>query len=262
MGVFTTKRYVSKSKKNVLKSLEIDDRLGETYVSLAYLNGVYEWNWEEAEKNFKIAIDLNPNYPTAHQWYALFLSSVGRCNEALDQINRAMELDPLSLAINCARGLIFYNSCQFDESIKQFHELLDINNKSGFAYFWSSRSYLQKGMHKEFLEEIQHMLSLDPLTKKYIPIVADIYKKSGIKGILQWLIDEGLMFKKEIYNKSFYLTLFYTALGEKEHALECLEQAVEMHNVWITYTIKSDPLFDTLRTEPRFSMLLKKMGLA
>lgn len=260
-GYLLPKEAFAKAIKNVLKSLEIDNSLGETYVSLAYLNGFYEWNWREAEKNFNKAIELNPNYPTAHQWYALFLSSSGRFNKALEQINLAMELDPLSLAINLANGIILHNSCRFDEAINQFHSVLEINKKLGAAYIWCSQSNLQKGMHDEAFKEYQNMFLSDPLTTKYVPIIVDIYHDSGIKGMLRWLIDEEIIPNQEVYNKSYYLSLYYTALGDKEHALEHLEQAVDMHNGRIAFSIKTDPVFDTIRSDPRFSILLKKMGL-
>jgi len=97
----------------------------------------YEWKWEEAEKEFKMALELSPNYPTAHQWYAIYLSSLGRFEESLDQINRALQLDPLSVAINLAKGILLYNAQQLDEALKQLQKTSLFNNKIPAVYFFT-----------------------------------------------------------------------------------------------------------------------------
>jgi TolB-like protein len=260
-GFILPKDAVVKTEKIILKSLELDNMLAETYTSLGYMNGFFEWKWQDAEANFKRALDLNPNLPKAHHWYAMYLISTGHYDKGLEYINRGCELDPLSMIINFACGLLLYLTRNYDEAIKQFRKTLEIDKNFNPAHHCTSLIYLQKGMHSDAVKTYQNMLSTDPLTEKYIPILDDIYRKSGIQGFLSWVIDEGLMLDKGIYNKSYYLVIYNLKLGNKEQAFEWLKQAVDMHSPRIALTINSDPGFDNLRNDPRFIKLLARVGL-
>jgi TolB-like protein len=261
-GFLLPKDAIPKAKSIILKSLELDNTFAETYASLAYLDGFFEWKWQDADKNYKRALDFNPNLPKAHHWYAMHLISTGHNDKALDYIIRGCELDPLSMIINFACGLILYLARHHDEAIKQLQKTIVINKNFKPAHHWISLIYLYKGMHSDAVKAYQNMLSTDPLTEKYIPVLGDIYRKSGIQGFLSWIIDEGLMFDKGIYNKPYYLVLYNAKLGNKEQAFEWLKQAVDMHSPRIAFTIKSDPGFDSLRDIPEFSHLMEKMGLS
>jgi TolB-like protein/lipoprotein NlpI len=261
-GFLLPKDAIAKAKPIILKSLELDNTFAETYASLAYLDGFFEWKWQDAMSNFKRAFDLNPNLPKAHHWYAMHLISTGHYDKALEYINRGCELDPLSMIINFACGLILYLIRHYDEAIKQLQKTLVINKNFKPAHHWISLINLQKGMYSDAVKAYQNMLSINPLTENYVPILGDIYRKSGIQGFLNWVIDEGLMFDKGVYNKPYYLAINNAKLGNKEQAIEWLKQAVDMHSPRIAFTIKSDPGFDSLRDIPEFSQLLEKMGLS
>ena len=247
--------------KNILRSLEIDNTLGETYVSLGYFNGLYEWNKVEAEKNFRKALTLNPNYPTAHQWMALFLSMHGRMNEALYHIKIAMELNPLSLAFNLAYGLILYFGRRFEKAIDQLQNILHIKEDSTFPHFWLAQAYLRQGNNSEAAGEYLKMISKNPETSARVSELEEIYEESGIDGIHHWLVKKKVVPNNERLNSVHYVCLYYCALGDRNQALKLLEEGVNMHNVRFGFSIKTDGAFDFLRQEPGFKRLLERMNL-
>ena len=251
------------AKDIVLKALKIDKNLGEAYATLAYISGFYEWNWKEAENYFQRAFELNQNYPTAHQWYALSCAILGQVNRAHNHISQAKELDPLSMVLNVANGIIYYLSHDFNKAIKQFQKALAINRNLGSVNFWLGIIYIQKRMYDEAVREFKNMLSIDNQDssyQKYVSRVEDTYKKSGIEGVISWLIDEGDSLDKDIYNRPYRQAVYNTILGNKEKAMEWLEKAVEMKLSRII-AMSCDPVLDPLRNDPRFTKALERMGL-
>jgi len=251
------------AKDIVLKALKIDETLGEAYASLGYISGFYEWKWKEAENYFQRAFELNQNYPTAHQWYALSCSILGLVDRAHKHISQAKELDPLSMVLNVANGLIYYFSHDFNNAIKQFQKALKINRNLGSVNFWLAIIYIQKRMYDEAVKEFKNMLSInrqDSLSQKYVSHVENTYKKSGIEGVISWLIDEGDSLDEDIYYRPFRQAVYNTIMGDKEKAMEWLEQAVELQSSRIP-GMSSDPVLDPLRNDPRFTKALKRMGL-
>lgn len=259
-GYMLTKDSLPNAKEMVLKSLDIDNTLGETYNTLAYINSFFEWNWKDAEKNFSKALELNPNYPTAHQWYAIYLSATGNHERAIQHVSKARELDPLSMVMYIASGWIHYHAHQFDESIKHLQKVITINKNIGFAYLFLSEIHLQQGRHGEFIKEYQNMLSADPLTEKYVPVVEDIFKKSGLEGFTEWLTREEITITKETYNMPTYLAIYCATLGETEQAFKWIEQGIEIKSMRMVAGLKVDPAYDNLRSDPRFIKILDRVG--
>jgi TolB-like protein/Tfp pilus assembly protein PilF len=259
-GYMQTKIAVPKIKEFQNKSHELDDTLAENHSSLFYSYALFEWNWQKAEMESRKAFELNPKSPVAHHFYALFQACLGNFRNAIEHNDRARELDPLSLIFNFACGLILYMSHQYDDAIKQFRKTLEIDNSFTPAYFWTSFCYLQKGLYSETIEEYQNLLLRDPSTEKYVPVIDEIFKKSGIEGFLHWLIDEGIKLDKGIYKRTYHLAVCYALFNNKEIAFKWLAEACEQHVSWIAW-IKVDPGFDNLRDDPRFSVLLEKVGL-
>jgi adenylate cyclase len=259
-GYMQAKKALPKIKEFQIKALELDNTLAENHSSLMYSYAFIEWNWQKAEMEYRKAIELNPNSPEVHHIYALFQTCLGNFRNAIEHNNRARELDPLSLIFNFACGLILYMSRQYDDAIKQFRKTLSIDNNFIPAYFWTSFCYLQKGLYAETIEEYQNLLLRDTITEKYVPVIDDIFKKSGIEGFLRWLADEGIMLNKEIYNQPYYLAVSYALLNNMEMAFELLEESCKQRIARIAL-IKVDPGFDNLRDDPRFSIYLEKAGL-
>jgi len=206
------------------------------------------------------AFGLNPKSPEVHHFYAIFQMCLGNFKNAIEHNKRARELDPFSSIFNFAFGLILYMSRQYDDAIIQFRKTLEIDNNFAPAYYWTSLSYLQKGLYAETIEEYQNFLLGDTMIEKYVPVIDDIFKKSSIEGFLKWLIDVGIKLGKGIYNQSYHLAVCHSLLKNKGLAFKYLGEACEQHVSWVSFS-KADPGFDNLRGDPRFSIFLVKLGL-
>jgi TolB-like protein len=261
-GYMSPKEAFPKAKEYIARSLEIDNNLCEANVSKASVTAYYDWNWKDAEKAYQKALELNPNYPTAHQWYALLLSSIGRHKESLIQISRALELDPLSLVNNLAKGILLYNSRQYDKALKQFRKTAIINEKVPAIYFYSLLIHLMHGRNEEAVKGHLKWMSLNQLREEEITEVENTYRRSGINSFLDLIIDEGIKLHDEIYNQPYYNISYSLLRGEKQKALEFMEQCVEMRSVRLGFSIKVDPIYDPLRNDPVFIKLLEKMNLS
>jgi tetratricopeptide (TPR) repeat protein len=246
-----------KAKEIALKALKIDNNLAEVHASLGNIACYSKHNWKNAEKEYKRAIEINPNYVPAHTWYAVFLSYFGQFEEAFVQINKALELDPLSLNTNYFNGKLYYYARQYDEAIIKYKRSLEIDKNFIHSHIDIFACYLHQGMDKEAIEKLQEIMSMDTLTVEYVNMVGEIYEKSGIESILRFLID------RELSSPNLNLwgvASYYAMLGEKEQALEWLDKLYTL-NPGPLALIKVDPKLDNLRTDPRFIELLKKVGL-
>ncbi|MGD0754742.1 MAG: hypothetical protein ABR927_06735 [Bacteroidales bacterium] len=242
-----------KAKKYALRALEIDKNLAEAHAALGWLLCYSEWKWEEARKELKLAIELNPNYANAHQYYYELLDILRQDKEAREQINLALELDPLSFAMNCDNVLSYYNEGKLKESLEACHRLIESDPfYSQTVYGLYFRIYLRYGEDLKAVEALQKLMPGDTLTIK------EVYNKSGINGIFNW-------FTKLEFNKSknYFrsLAILYNKLGKKEEELLWLEKALEDNSGGLP-GINNDPDFDNLHSEPRFQAIIKKMGLS
>ena len=258
-GFMKAKKALPKIKEFQSRALELDNSLAEIHSSLMYSYAFIEWNWQKAETEYRKSVELNPNSPEVHHIYAIFQVCLGNIDQAIKHNTMARELDPLSLIFNFASGLILYMSRQFDEAISQFRKTLSINNNFIPAYFWASFCYLQKGLYEEAVEEYQNVLLRDTQTEKYVPAIDEIFRNSGIKGFLNWLVAEGIKHHPEIYNQSYYLTVCYSMLKEKEKAFEMLKETCELRSARIAM-IREDPGLDHLRNDPEFKTFLDIVG--
>ncbi len=249
------------------KALELDSGLGEPYAALAEASWE-ERNWAGAERNYKRAIELNPNYASAHQWYGELLTRLGRHDEAISEIKRARELDPLSLIINSNMIYILSMARRYDEAIEQGRKTLEMDASWYQARNEISLAYVYKGMYEESLAEEEkalEFLNRSPESKAAIEseltAIRDAYRKSGARGYWQ----KRLEFEKQRLTKGnefspFFMAEIYASLGDKNEALKWLEKSVEEGETDITL-IKVYPVFDNLRSEPRFQDLARRIGL-
>ena len=242
-----------KAKKYALRAIEIDKNLAEAHATLGWLLFWAEWKWEEARKELKLAIELNPNYANAHQYYSELLDILRQDKEAREQLNMALELDPLSPAMNALNVLHYYNEGKLKESLEACRRLEEIDlYKSQGVYWQYFRIYLRYGEDLKAIEALQKVMPGDTLTIK------EVYNKSGINGIFNWFIESGVS-KSTNYFRS--LAILYTILGKKEEELSWLEKALK-ENLTSLPEINNNSDFDNLRSEPRFQAIIKKMGLS
>ncbi len=255
-----SKEVFPKARAAVLKALEIDDELAEAHNALAAIKKYYDWDWPGAEKEHKRAIELNPNYPTAHQWYAEFLNVMERFDEAIAEAKRAQELDPLSPIIYLSGANAFYFSRQYDLAIEQYKKALNLDSTFLLAHNYIFLCYVEKGMYEDAIMDLQKFLTLDGMDPKLIAEVQNIYATSGIKGVFQMILYNLKMDSKQVYVDPILLAQIHAFLDEKDQAFKWLEKAYDERSSQLVY-LRVNPLFDNIRSDPRFKAILKKMGL-
>ncbi|MDQ3173897.1 MAG: tetratricopeptide repeat protein, partial [Acidobacteriota bacterium] len=250
-----------KTKAAAIKALEIDDTLAEAHTALARIKLNYDWDSSGAERDFKRAIELNPNYPTGHHWYAWYLAAMERHTEAIAEMKRAQELDPLSLVINTDVGWIFYYARQYDQAIAELQKTLEMDPDFVRAHLRLGLSYLQKSMNKEAIETLQKATDISEGSTEIVAFLGYAYAISGNKSEAQKILNDLQEGSRRRYVSPYYIAVIYTGLGEKEQAFKWLEKAYEERSGRLVY-LEVEPMFDSLRADPRFTDLLRRVGLA
>jgi len=260
-GNFPQKESYQKAKEAALKALEIDDMLSEAHTSMAFSKMLSDWDWASAEKEFKRAIELNPKYSTAHHWYAFYLFFRARFDEAIAEMEKALELDPFSLIINCDFGWLLYYARQYDRAIEALQKTLEMDPNFVSAHSFLGRVYLQKSMYKEALSEFQK--EKDP-SRGWMQNVETLfgiaYMRMSKKKEAQQILDDMIERTKQEYVSPYHIALLCFTLGENDLGFEWLDKAYKERDHWLLY-LNAEPMFDTVRSDPRFTKLLKKIGL-
>ncbi|MCI0487880.1 MAG: protein kinase [Blastocatellia bacterium] len=250
----------TRAKTAALKALELDDELAEAHTSLALIRFGCDWNWREAEREYELAIKLNPGYATAHLWYALYLAAMGRFDEAFREIKRAQELDPLSLPINTNAGWIMHLARRYDEAIEQYRKTLELDPGFILAHRRLGQTYKQKGMYDEAIEELQIALALSGDDTETVAALGHAYAKSGRELGAVKVLEALKQLSKERYIPAYFIARIHIGLGEKDRAFEWLEKTCEERYGFLVY-LKVDPVFDPLREDARFADLMRRVGL-
>jgi TolB-like protein/DNA-binding winged helix-turn-helix (wHTH) protein/Tfp pilus assembly protein PilF len=250
-----------KARAAALKALQIDDSLAEAHTSLALTAQNYDWDWQTAEKEYRRALELDPNYATAHHWYSESLAFQGRFDEALAESERARQLDPLSLIIAADNGAILYFSRQYDRAIERFRAVLDMDPAFTRAHLVIA-AYVQKGQFKDALADIELWRSTAGDAPWIWAWEAYVYGRAGepIKA-------QDAMAKLQQLNRSWqldpaqFLGVAYAAKTDNDAWLAWLDSACRKHSNVLT-DLKVDPMYDPLRGDPRFQALVHRVGLA
>ena len=260
-GVRSPKESMAKAREAANKALEIDDTLAEAHSSAAYAKRQDDWDWAGAEREFKRSIELSPNYATAHHWYGTTLWSMGRMEEAMGEIKRAQECDPLSLIINADVGRAFFWARRYDQAIEQLRKTLDESDTNFAAAHWYlGMAYEQKTMYEEAIAEYRKWSGLSGGDSAPIGALGHAYAVSAKRGEAQKALMRLEDLSKGRYVSPYDVALIYIGLGEKDQTLDWLEKAYEDHSAWLIW-IKVDPRFDSIRNHPRYGDLLRRMGL-
>jgi serine/threonine protein kinase/Tfp pilus assembly protein PilF len=249
-----------KAKAAAMQALQIDDSLAEAHTSLGLVKEHFEWDWNGAEQEFKRAIELNPNSATAHHWYGDYLANMGRSQEGLRQTRKAQELDPLSLIINTTLGWQLYLAHQNDAAAEQLRKVLDIDAKFAPARRILEEVYAQMGNQKAAVAEREKIISLSGSPELAAAIEED-FAKSGYKGVLQSWLDGLTEISKHGYVSSYSIAQAYMRMGEKEKTFEWLQKAYEEHDSGLV-SIAVEPMFEPVRSDPRFKDLLRRLKLS
>ncbi len=261
-GELSPRECFPKAKAASTKALEIDDEMAEAHTSLAFVTAWHEWDWLGAEKEFRRALELNPNYATAHHWYALYLTAQGRGSEALKEVTRAQEIDPLSLAINRDVGFVYhFGTRQCELAIEQFLKTLEMD-----PTFWSARwhlglAYEQKGMYEAAIAELKQALNLAGDRSWILGELGYAYAVSGRRKEAEKVLRELRERSQERYVSAYEIALIYAGLEAKDEAFAWLEKAY-LERSYALIHLKVEPMLDSLRPDSRFADLLQRIGLA
>jgi TolB-like protein/DNA-binding winged helix-turn-helix (wHTH) protein/Tfp pilus assembly protein PilF len=257
-AVMTPKEALPKAKAAAIKALELDSELGEAHNSLAFVLDGFDWDLDSGGKEFRRAIALNPGYATAHHWYAWHLSLLGRYDEAITEMRKAENLDPLSLIINADLAELLVLAHFYDESIRQSRKTIEMDPNFGLAHHQLGQAYLQKQMNDEAVAELKKAVQLSENSPTCIAGLARAYVASGKQS-------EAIRLLKDLKNRSrpgfslaTEISMIYVSLRDRDQAMNWLEKAYEER---FNPGVLLRPGFDPLRSDPRFQALARRTGL-
>jgi serine/threonine-protein kinase len=250
-----------RAKAAAAKALELDPGLAEPHATLGVIKVLYERDWAAAEQEFRRAIELNPNYATAHSFYASYLRSRGRHAEAAVEIRKAQEADPLSLFTQTNAGWVSFCARQYDQAVEQFLKALDLDPNFANAHEGLGKIHVQNGRFQAAIEEFQRALALSGNAPGYLSDLGYAYARAGNKLEAQKRIDELKELRKRRFVGAENIALIYVGLGDDDRSFAWLDRAVEEGSSSGSDDLKVDPWYDMLRSDPRFAELLRRIGL-
>jgi TolB-like protein/DNA-binding winged helix-turn-helix (wHTH) protein/Tfp pilus assembly protein PilF len=260
LGDLPNRETAQKTRAAAMKALEIDESLAEAHVGLGSVLDRNDWDWTGAEREFKRAIELNPSFGRAHAMYAWDLMFVGRHDESIREAKRALELDPFSgHTYLTLAGTYYYNKRQYDQSLEYAKRWLEMFPNSFGAYNWLGRNFEAKGIYDEAVAAWQKAMALRGENAEDVAALGHAYKLAGIRGVWRWQLDRR---ERELPRGEYGpagLALIYARLGDKDKALKWLETAYQQRCHGMAF-IKMDPRYDSLRSDPRFQDLLRRMN--
>ena len=252
--------FIPKAEKAAKKALELDATLAEPHAVVGMIKQL-EWDWEGADKELKRAIELDPNYPTTHHWYSNSLESQGKLEEALSESKRAQKLDPLSPVITYQVGEVLFYLKQYDLAMEQFNKVLELDPAFPWAHVTLGVLYAQQRKFDEAISELQKVRKIvgadDPMGAGHLGYV---YAKAGVKDEATRILNYLLEFSKKGYALSVQIAYVYAGLGDKDKAFAWLEKGYNEQNTQLGF-LKIEPMWDTLRSDPRYAAMLTRIGL-
>ncbi len=248
-----------KAEVAAAKALEIDSNLGAAHASLALCLKIFDWKWQTSEHELIRAIQLNPSYASAHQWYGWLLILLGRTDEGIRELKTALSLDPLSLIIGTDLADALLITRKYDESVRQSRRVIEMDPTFSMAHYQLAQAYAQMHRYNEGLQELEQAISLSGRNPLYVAHLGYIYALSGKQAKALQTIDELQKPRPGRYFNPADVALIHVGLQQKNEAFAWLEKAYDQR--FNPSTLRR-PAFDTLRTDPRFLALLRRIGLA
>ncbi len=258
-GTMPAPEAAPKAKAAALRALQLDPTLVEAQTSLATVKFNYDWDWSGASEGFEQAIGLNPAYPTAYQRYSLYLIAMGRVQDSFAQIQKARELDPLSISINFSLGWRLYLARQYDRSIKQLQDTLEMDPTYELPHLVVGQAYEQKGDYTLAIAELKKAVELSHGAPLMVSALAHAYARSGNRTEAERLLAELVAKSRTQYVSPYYLAIVCVGLGRNDQAIDWLEKAFADRSNGLVF-LKMEPELDELRSNPRFITLQQKLG--
>ena len=250
-----------RAKAVAMKALELNDSLPEAHNALAFATHSLDCNWAEAERAYQRAIALNPNFATARHWHGFFLGMVGRVDEAVAEIRRAQELDPLSIIIRTHLGLMLYQGRRYDEAIKQLRQTLEMEPYFAAAHYFLALAYEQKRMCEETITHLQKALTVSPGSPDKVGALGHAYAVFKRRADARKAFNELQKLRERRFVSAFDFAIICTGLNETDQAFKWLERAHTERSFSMLMSLKGEPRFDALRSDPRFQDLVRRAGL-
>jgi eukaryotic-like serine/threonine-protein kinase len=260
-GLLPPNQAYPKAKAAAEEALKRDADLVEAQVSSSFVKSLFERDWPGAEAGFRRAIELNPNYGPAHQWYGVSLAGAGRVEEAVAELKRAQEVDPLSLTINAVVGWMLYLAGDYDKAIEQEKIVLEMDPNFVLAHRYLGLAYEQKGMYAEAISEFQKAVNLSGARPLDAGALGHAYAVAGRTAEARKVLKEARALSTQAYFPAYEIALVYVGLGEKDQAFEWLDRAFNERSPWLIH-LKVDPRFDSLHSDPRFTDLFHRVRFA
>jgi TolB-like protein/predicted Zn-dependent protease len=248
-----------RAKEAVAKALSLEPNLAEAHTSLGLIKFQYDWDWQGAEEELREAVSINPSYAAAHHFFADYLKAMGRFDEALSEIEKAQELDPLSLAINTGVGHVLYLSRQYDRAIEQYKRAVELDPNFMATHVWFGRPYLQKGMYAESISELETAVRLSGESTLALGMLGHGFASAGQKEKALEVLGKLAERAKTRYVPSYWVAVVYNGLKDRAETMAWLNKAFEERSSWLVWT-NVEPRFDWLRGDEEFSALMKAMN--
>ncbi len=250
-----------KGKLAATRAMQLDPDLGEAHTPLAAVLWLHDWQWQEAQMEFKRSLALNPAYPTANHWYAEYVMTMGRQAEAIERMKNSQELDPLSLIISVAIGWAFYMARQYDEAIEQLRRTVELDPNYPVAYWILGLLHRKMGRYDLAIAEGEKGVTLSGGSFLMRAALAQTFGTAGRRKKAIQILDDLTKLAKQKYVAPYFLAGVHIGLGEGDRAMEYLEKSYQEHSHWLIY-LHIDPSMDDLRSKPRFQDLLRLVGIA
>ena len=262
LNVFPPGEVMPKAKAAAARALEIDDGLAEAHVSLGYASFTYDWDWTVAGKHFQQALAVYPSYVRSHSFYPLYLSSLGRFEEALAEAKGAADIDPASPAVSHVLAVQLYLSRRFDQAVEQCHKTLEMDPYYAVAYAMLGQAYACKGSYREALPDLDKYLALSRGGVTALALLGYAHARRGDRNEAMRKLNELKAQSKLSFVPAFFFALVYAGLEDEDkgQAFSWLEKACAERFNRLAY-LKVEALWDPLRSDPRFTKLLQRVGI-
>jgi tetratricopeptide (TPR) repeat protein len=247
-----------RAKEAIGKALTLDPQLAEAHTSLGLIRFQYDWDWKGAEEEFREATRLSPSYAPAHHFFADYLKAMGRFDEALGEIEKAQELDPLNLAINTGVGHVLYLSGQYDRAIDQYRKAVDLDPNFMLTHIWFGRPYLEKGMYSEAISELENGVKLSGEGTLALAMLGHGLASAGRRHEALEVLDKLIERSKERYVPSYWIAVIYNGFRDRAEVIKWLNKAFDERSSWLVWC-KVEPRFQWLRGDPEFESMMKAM---
>jgi tetratricopeptide (TPR) repeat protein len=241
-----------------MKAIELDDSLSEAHAALGFTKFLYDWEWEAAEKEYRRAVDLNPNNAMAYHRFAILLGKSGRADEALRNIRRPQRLDPLSPTINRILVETLLIAGQLDQALEQSRKTLDLLSETYYAHFVAGQVYIRKGLYQEAIAELEKASSLSGGNAGVRSLMAQSYIATGKRAEAEKILNE-LQGKPNSATFAFQIAVIHADLGGKNEAFEWLDKCYEARCAGMVH-LQESPSLASLRSDPRYQDLLRRTG--